>query len=138
MTVPARCIDCMRGRARCTVSYFKTKVVTNKKPKTKCRRAWDKIVTRMTPSCSTYISRARKVILGPETGNFFKKILLLRPVYLASQTFLTLDCRRVRTPPQARRIELSYRNIREYKGRSKGRARGPVPRTRPFDRPLYS
>jgi hypothetical protein len=38
---------------------------------------------------------------------------------------------------QAWRIELSYRNIREYKGRSKGRVREATSRTRPFDRPLY-
>ena len=39
---------------------------------------------------------------------------------------------------QAWRIEFSYRNIREYKGRSKGRVRDTVSRTRPFDRALYS
>ena len=36
------------------------------------------------------------------------------------------------------RIELSYINIREYKGRSKGRVRDTVSQTRPFDGPLYS
>ena len=39
---------------------------------------------------------------------------------------------------QARKIDFSYRNILEYKARSKGRARGATPRTRPLDRALYS
>ena len=38
---------------------------------------------------------------------------------------------------QAWRIEFSYRNIREYWGRSNGRTREAASRARPFDRPQY-
>ena len=36
---------------------------------------------------------------------------------------------------RAWRIEFSYRDIRDYWGRLKGRGRGAAARTRPFDRP---
>jgi hypothetical protein len=39
---------------------------------------------------------------------------------------------------RAWRIEFSYRYIREYKARSKGRVRDAASRIRPFDRALYS
>ena len=39
---------------------------------------------------------------------------------------------------RAWRIEFLYRNILEYKARSKGRAREAASRTRPFDRAQYS
>ena len=39
---------------------------------------------------------------------------------------------------QVWRIGFSYKDIRDYWGRLKGRVRGAAPRTRPFDRPQYS
>ena len=50
--------------------------------------------------------------------------------------FLKYARQRARELWQAWRIEFSYRNIREYKAPSKGRAPGADPRTRPFDRAL--
>jgi hypothetical protein len=69
-----------------------------------------------------------------------QQLLLLRATVRACVVARLIDTmyhyRLIYSSAQTRawRIEFSYRNIRKYKGRSKGRVRAAASRARPFDR----